>query len=663
MLAVLGLFGLMAALALLAISANTVNVKHSGDAKDDADLTMLTNAALAQAMAEINTQTDHDGDGHLGCVGVAGTATGYTNPARLTVPNTNPVAVVGEFKTYVVNKATTPATDPPNYVIRALVAIPSFAAAEAAVSVNNRPRVRVAEAQVSSNVAFLLKPKAGAVSLAGPLQGDPDLILSNAAMSIDGRDPGPNGIRGDGDDILYPAIMFTDQSSMDNFTQDDQVDMAYTGATNPATGGLGTRIFGGPMQTFDRKSGNNNTGAAGTPAQYSAPFLLETGAAFSAGMLNDYKNALRNYAHSLAHATVVNPGNATTETVSIDYAAAAADTSLPGGGAIILHQHASVKDGAGVGKPRIVSNLNFGTAGVSTATVILDTTKFEGGMQNIADNFGDAANGRTISGNGTLIIFHPIGSAGDNNNTSKIPNLNWTGNVFIIGYPKDTNSTNGPNPSTDNLLYIDKADWTVNGNLMLLTNGSMEPSIEASSNNSANKATLTVNGAMLVFGEITTAEVDIEMESNATLTVNGMLGAYGSRLEIEAQSSSTQIQVEGTFAMGLPAGNTRNDDLSLRLNSNSDIKYSNAMVQGAVDGLTALQGNLQLSSSNLSSLDFAFDGMILRSNPGKPTGAATAGEIANPPAGSWLAYRNELAALVAASTARGLDPNLVVNNQ
>ena len=90
-----------------------------------------------------------------------------------------------------------------------------------------------------------------------------------------------------------------------------------------------------------------------------------------------------------------------------------------------MHRLDDVKDGAGTGRPRIVSDHDLG----SNKTVLIDTSMFYQGGDSATDNHD-----RSLRGSGTLVIMHPIGSSTDNANGKQF-NLDWDGDVFVVGYP------------------------------------------------------------------------------------------------------------------------------------------------------------------------------------------------------------------------------------
>lgn len=445
--------------------------------------------------------------------------------------------------------------------------------------------------------------------------------IGPGADQLYGPQPGPDGILGTPDDVMddetYPGIVFTDATARTNFVEDDTVDVGFF------SNGLNTKITGGPLETFNRP---------GTPATFQAPFSLQPDTAFNAAMLNDYRDALRTYAEGKIHTTVVGTGTNMTASFPDNYAAAEA------AGVVVVHKLASVKDGAGVGKPRLVNpTYTFGSTS-SPQTVLIDSSMFYQGGGSMTSNHAGEAGGSQINGAGTLVILHPIGSTTDNAN-GKSFNLNWTGDVIVIGYPKDRSTGVGQNSATDNMLYLSRADWNVTGNVMVLSAGATEASLELQGT-SPNPANINVTGSLLLFGEATTQESEIDIEAHANFNVNGLVGVYGSRVEIENQSSTnTTLKINGTLAMGFPTDSTRNDDLTLEVRGDADFNFNRQTVEAAITNLAALQQNLTLTNNNLQTLTFLMRNTVLRS----PT--------------SWTTLNTELSSL--SISQRSVDINLV----
>lgn len=585
---VITLFTLGLAIVTVSLSYNTANMRATGGAQEDMDLQMLSMAAVNHAWAEIESQTDQDGDGVLGSLGLT-TPLGFSDSRG---------RAIGEYQTWVVNKAVDPVNDPPQYVLHVRVAIPTLAA----------PRRRQAvEAQISYTPNFVLEPNAGAINISGPLTSDPDLSYWNSPdFYIDGGDS--------------PAIVFNDPNSLQHFTEDNTIDVDWFNNS------LDTKIDGTPLNTFDRP---------GSPATFDAPFVLSSQAAFDSQMLNDYRDALRSYAQGLIHAS--DSGSGSSAGVTVDYSGAAAD------GVVVVHELATVKDGAGMGKPRIVTNHTFGDT-ANPQTVLLDTSKFYGGHESLTDNHGDSGAGRTITGAGTLVILHPIGSKNDNTN-GKMINLDWEGDVFVIGYPVDRSSGAGTNAATDNLLYVSRADWNIDGNLVVLTRGNTEASLEVNGNGGSGQASVVVNGSVLMFGEASTQEAEIDIETGAYFEVNGFVGLYGSRIELENQSSSsTDFKVNGTMALGFPTDSTRNDDLTFKVRGRAQFTYDQTKVEAAIDSLAQLQSQINLTNTDLDSLDFESHGMVSKNTS------------------NWEAWQLELADIIANGTEHGVDLALIEAN-
>ncbi len=596
---VLALFAIALALSLLLLGYGDQGMRHSSAMSEDATLHFLAVSGVNHAFAEVKDQTDYDGDGHFGAVGVA-------TPAVLRDPENRPI---GEYQAYVVNVAGDPAVDAPVYRIRVRVAQPSFA---------NPLRWQTAEAAIGWVPDFALLNNLAAISVAGPLAANPDLADWNSS-----------GFRVSGGD--YPALIFTDPTARDNFLADGTIRNGWF------SNGLDSKITGAPNVEIERPGL--------TPDRYEAPILLSEEAAFTAEMLNDYRDALRRHAQDLVYATEV--GSGSTAGVAVDYTTATAN------GVVVLHDHPDVKDGAGTNKPRITSNLSLGTANVNSKVVLIDTSKFHQGHENMTSNHGDSGAGAaTITGAGDLVILHPIGSRTDNTN-GKMFNLNWTGNVYVIGYPVDRSTGAGNNARTDNLLYLSRADWNIQGNLMLLTAGDTEASLEA--RGSANGAHLNVDGGLLIFAEASGREAEIDIESQASMTVNGIVGVYGSRIEIEnANNTTTDMVINGTLALGFPTDSTRTDDLKLQVRGNAQFNFDLGRVEDAAASLADLQAELDLSGSQLRSVDFRIRGMITRGAMMSGTAALAANSTSR-----WQLYASELSGLTSGDEPRGVDFDLV----
>lgn len=610
--AVLGLMALALGLALVTLTANSANVKHVGQAREDVDLHFIAMAALNRAYAEVEASADLSGDGHIGGLDVS-TYTDLSGAAK------------AEYCAYVVNLADNDPgdddedddgkKDAPIYVIRAVVGVPSLAS----------PRYgRVAEARILALPSVAFKPKVGAVSIAGPMSGNPDLSGWNStAFSIAGGS--------------FPGVVFTDQSSHDNFVKDSTI-------TSWGANGLGSKVTGSPMNEIDHNGDGNK--------DFDAPFVVQPDAAFTADMLNDYRDALRAYVHQDLLVATESGGS-----VTVDYTATASK------GVVVLHQNTAYVDdvhpNAGL-QPK----LKPGTLTFNNQTVLLDSSQFYQGGSSLVQTHADGTGGppgvgaTTISGSGTLVILHPVGSFSDNAN-GKMFNLDWDGDVFVIGYDKDTGTGNGvgSNAPTDNLLYLSRANWNVDGNLVLVTNGAMEPSLEARGDNT--QAGLTVNGSLIMLGEAKTHEVDLEMEAKASLTVNGILSVFGKRVELENTNggTGTNFQVNGTLAIGFPGSvdangdgdfndtaqgdfNAASNSFTWRVSGNADFNFNQGNVEDAITKLARLQSNLDLSSTNIVSLDFEQRSTLARST-------ITAAQ-------GWAARQ----AAVAAGSA-GIDPNLI----
>lgn len=187
---------------------------------------------------------------------------------------------------------------------------------------------------------------------------------------------------------------------------------------------------------------------------------------------------------------------------------------------------------------------------------------------------------QTITGNGTLIIKHTI-RPGKN---GKKPNINWDGDVYVLGFDGDGSD----------LVYFYGADVNINGNFILLASDNTEASLEMRDYGST-ISNVTVNGALLTLAEAKSHESEIEVEGDSRLTVNGIMGLYGSRIEIEASGSDTQLNVNGTLAIGMAQdlnGNiNRGDDFEFEMRGEVQVIYDKNLVTQAVEGLSNLDIN------------------------------------------------------------------------
>lgn len=523
----------------LALSMLTVNLGQVERSRNSRELTEARYVALAganDALAEVRGDNDGTGDRADGLG-----ALGLTNPIPYVNADGN---TVGEYRSYAVNKAADPVNDAPDYYLRVLAAVPSFAAVAA-----NQPHAQAyaLEVRIQSEVTFALAPNLGAISYSGPVDSWALNNWSNTDFRITGGD--------------YPAVVFTDEDAYDGFI--DRVDSNWDSGWD-----LESRVTGSPNQTH----------LEGTAAEFEAPFSLQNEAAFDADTLNDYRNALRDYAEGLAHVEGNTSGSKDTDWGSLDANGELSD------GTIILHEHPDVKNGAGTNKPRITQDLTFGGSGVKK-TVVIDSSQFQGGSDSVTDNHD-----RTITGEGTLVVLHPIGSKTDNANGKQF-NLNWKGDVIVLGYPKDTTTGVGNNSRTDNLLYLSRADWNVEGNVILLSSGSTEASLEMRGTGS-DTANLTVDGSLLLFAEATGREAEIDIEANANMTVNGIVGVYGKRAELENQDGGTGTNwtINGTLAVGLPGDRTTSSELQVE--GQADFNFNLDNVNAATENLAELQNDL-----------------------------------------------------------------------
>lgn len=185
-----------------------------------------------------------------------------------------------------------------------------------------------------------------------------------------------------------------------------------------------------------------------------------------------------------------------------------------------------------------------------------------------ADRVFDS-NNQTVTGHGTLIIHHTC-------NPSRNLNLNWTGDIYIIGYDGDG----------DDLFYPYGIDATINGNMILLSDDGTEASFEP-----IGGSNITINGALLTLAESGSHESEVEMEGSSHLTVNGLLGMFGSRIELEISDSGSSLTVNGAMAIGTATDVSRRDDFEFQMDGDVSIIYDQPLVDGAVAGLANLPVN------------------------------------------------------------------------
>lgn len=548
MVAVLGLFAMALAVALSSLNLTGAGIKHAAQARESMQVYYVALAGANEAIAEVRAGTDGLGDraSGLGALGITAPLA-YLDSAG---------QKVGEYRTVAFNTAA--AGDPPMYVVRSLAAIPSFA---------NPQITHVIEADIFAKEVFLLTPNHGAVSISGPVNTMTLADWCSPDLLIDG---------GDG----APGLVFSDPAAHAEAI-DELGDEVVAGNLD------GSEVIGNPLVTYD----HSTVDPASILGEFTVSMTLQEDIHFNAQQLNDYRNALRTYAEGLVHAIP------TGDSVVVDYARAAA------AGVILVHELPNVKDGAGTNKPRIVSDQFLGTPS-SPKVALVDTSMFYQGGTATTSNHGN-----TITGAGTLVIMHPIGSSTDNANGKQF-GLDWTGDVFVVGYGADYTTGVGENSPTDNMLFISRSDWSITGNLVVVTAGEAEASVELRGLGS-DPASLVVNGSVLVFGDATTNEAEVDVEAYARLEVNGILGVYGARVELENQSSSTtDLIVNGTLAMGLPEGNPRSDDFYWQGKGNTKVIYDKALVEAAAAGLTRLQGSLDLQSASVSVIQYGSSGTL-----------------------------------------------------
>lgn len=257
------------------------------------------------------------------------------------------------------------------------------------------------------------------------------------------------------------------------------------------------------------------------------------------------------YSHSTAGELtlpIVNGGDAFLASADLDaYRTSLRDTAL------------SLADSA----DNVISSPVFGdqTWGTSSNPQI---TVIEAGTIG-ADRVFDTTD-QTITGHGTLVIKHTVQPLKD-------LNLNWTGDIYVIGY----------NGDGDDLFRPDDMTATVNGNFVLLSDSGSEASLEL-----MGTSNLTVNGSLLTLAESGSHESEVEMEDSSSLTVNGILGMFGSRIELEVSGSNASLAVNGALAVGTADDRSRSDDFEFRMGGAVALRYDSELVNSAVTGLTGL---------------------------------------------------------------------------
>jgi hypothetical protein len=266
----------------------------------------------------------------------------------------------------------------------------------------------------------------------------------------------------------------------------------------------------------------------------------------------------------------------------------------------------------------VTGNQTWGTAAAPQVTTI-DVSRFPSSagssLSAKADRVFDTA-GQTITGHGTLIIQHPV-------RPRKNLNLNWTGNVYVVGFSGDASAT-------DDLFYGFGLSGTINGNMVLLGSGGTEASLELArssssyvSSGSTRDSNLTVTGSLLCFAEATSHESEIEMEGSSRLTVYGMTGMYGSRIELETSGSSASVNIAGTLVGGLPSDNRRNDDFLLHSAGSWNISYDPDRVAAAIVGIEGMETSLGLQADLAERITvFSVAGVV--GGRGRPGGSLVA---------------------------------------
>ncbi len=472
----------------------------------------IANAALQDAFWEVLSQTDPTGNG-IGAMGIV-VPVAFRNSAG---------DFVGEYRTIIKDVGGT-------HVILAEAAVPTFASPEA---------TRTLETVIAATPTFLLAPRPGAISMAGPLHPDNTSATlfphaaGNASIVIDGG--------------AYPAI-----------------NLSNRGAYETMMDAFGELITG--ENEFD---GTELTGTAGTPYDYVDPFGIVTELELAVGyqeddfltstVLNDYRNALRASVLGLADNAVVN-GEVQAGFNVIDSSVTA-------------------------------SSAQWGTEESPQVTVI------EAGQVGADSVF--TTSGQTITGHGTLIIKDTLRPRHN-------LNLNWTGDVFVVGM----------DGTGDDLLYLFGSNVQIDGNMILLSDDNTEASLELanSSGTGSRPSSMTVNGAVLALAEAQSHEAEFEVEGDSSLTVNGLMGLFGSRIEIEASGSGSSFDVNGTLSVGMAQdvdnSVVRRDDFELEMRGSVDFTYDEALVAAAVEGLSDLETQYDLSSVGTQKWEVCLGGTV-----------------------------------------------------
>ena len=461
-----------------AMIAGLTTMAHSGssaitETEQSVRCDYLAYTGINRAFAEIGSQEDPTGHG-LGAMGLA-TPVPFADSTG---------TVVGEFMTIVTQQGG-------NNVILSVAGVPNLTSPDVMAS---------AESVISTNESFLLKPKPGAIAVAGPITQPRFPGIGNNELRIDGG--------------VYPAFSVSNLESFENVMEKLGSAMYHDYIT-------GDEFQGGLTSTYDHS----------LEGEITLPIWQQEYTTLSSQILDDYRNSLRTGVLEMADN---------------------ADRTI---------------------SSRITGDQTWGTVDAPEVTV-LDVSA--GNRNSMFDT-----NGMTVTGAGTLIIKHAIrpGKNGDN------LNLKWDGDVVVVGFDGDGSD----------LLYLHGTHATINGNLVLLASDNTEASLEMR-DWGGRESDLTVNGALLTLAEADSHESEVEVEGSSRLTVNGLLGMFGSRIELEASGSQSELTVNGTLSIGVAQdinpGVARGDDFEFQMDGKVSIVYDMEKVSEASAGLAGLQMEL-----------------------------------------------------------------------
>ena len=326
------------------------------------------------------------------------------------------------------------------------------------------------------------------------------------------------------------------------------------GGYDPLTDFFGGKIGSGSFDGSELQGDQTSVFEHDQYGEMELPILMNPESFLSAAELNDYRNSLREKVLTLA------------EDYDYEYT-----SSITGN-----HTWGSEDD------PKVV---------------VIDAKA-------IGKNYVFNTKNQTITGHGTMIIKHTV-------RPKKNLNLNWTGDIYVLGYDGDGSD----------LLYLFGTQGEINGNLILLSSDNTEASLELANSSRSyvgrrdrRRSDLTVNGALLCLAEASSHESEVEVEGSSRLEVNGMMGLYGSRIEIEASGRDTVLTVNGTLAVGmaqdLDEDLYRDDDFEFEMRGTVQMTYDEELVQAAIDGLAGLEADLGDSEGDVPEYNnFWFSGM------------------------------------------------------